>query len=271
MGWDEDGNECEVLSTFDGGVVVQYAMESDGEPRWSQPHIVKSVFDEPPAIRKAKQIADYDEQLAEKRKELSLLTRQIREAKAGNDALLAKLSSSNAALQHVADYIDGKITHYVTETNCEYRILTFAEAVSECETGYKRKPRLLSLFGDSEGNLQWRLNVWHDPSGSSVRCRPCMSEEHARETAKSLVLKDFTKDLGRYQIDLLIQSAERFGVAVPQELTLSRLERKSAELTQEANAANAKLDVIAAERLAIEIQISEVKARLSLDSANQAS
>ena len=151
--------------------------------------VVDRIFDEPPVVIFDQKIsdlnlviADLDKQITDKRTELSDLGNEGRD-------LLAKYGKYQA-LKKLNDYIEGKITHFFIGgwTNS---IQTFEEAMKD-----GRDTRLLSLFGDSKGDLLWRVNWYRDGSGSWQTCIPCTSYDEARKHAQDHI-NDYILKEGR--------------------------------------------------------------------------
>ena len=90
-------------------------------------------------------------------------------------------------LQHLEDFILGKVTHYVVTERWQVpRIIDFDD--TEAEYARNREKRLLTLFGNSEGNLAWQLNRYADGSGGSTQVIPCRSLEEAQEVLSEKLL-----------------------------------------------------------------------------------
>lgn len=226
MAWDEDGNECDVLSTFDGGVVVQYMLDSDEETRWSSPTIVKAVYDQPPVVRRAAVAAELDESIKRKRDELYAISKELREAELRNKELLKTLSQNNA-LQRIADFVDGKITHYLVKNWCGYSVIRREDA--KCQSDSKHL-RLLSLYGGSKGDLHWNLHRYSDASGGSGnddQCWPCLSEQEAIDLAKAMISEEIAAmKPNAVMSDTLFEAAKNFGVYITPDVAKARLEKK---------------------------------------------
>ena len=213
----EHGDEVEVLSEFDGGFVVQYFYEDDDQwgqqvHRYSEPMIVKQLFDAPPSIRRAADLSDLESQIKQKREELQVVTTEIKQAKATNKELLDVLAQ-NEALANLKDFIDGKVTHYVT--TCPYEGIRIA---SITEFHEEQHSRLLCLFGQSKGSLTWRVNRYRDDSGTWSECWPCRSHEEALAVAKREI-ENLYCDVQR-NMHQITKSADAIGLKIPKHIAL---------------------------------------------------
>jgi len=55
--------------------------------------------------------------------------------------------------------------------------------------------KLLSLFGDSKGDLSFRLHQYRDGSGNYEEVIPCHSMDEAKELIKNHILKEMNKQI----------------------------------------------------------------------------
>lgn len=243
----EHGDEVEVLSEFDGGFVVQYFYEDEDRygqqvHRYSEPTIVKQLFDAPPSTRRAADLSDLESQVKQKREELQVVTAEIKQAKAANKELLDVLAR-NEALANLKDFIDGKVTHYVT--TCPYDGIRIA---SITEFHEEKHSRLLSLFGQSNGLLTWRVNRYRDDSGGWSECWPCCSHEEALAVAQREI-ESLYCDVKR-NMHQITRSAEAIGLVIPKHISLEcasyRLDRADAAYKEALSKADKARDDYAA-------------------------
>jgi len=66
------------------------------------------------------------------------------------------------------------------------RIETFEDALTASGVFYRQKPRLLTLFGSSKGELNWGLNNYSDGSGIHEKAIPCTSYNEAVAVASEM-------------------------------------------------------------------------------------
>lgn len=163
---------------------------------------------------------------------------------------LAKLKKYKG-LELLDDFIAGKITHFlVTNDWSDPKIETFEEWFHDRDDRKRsRGLKLLALFGDSKGELTWRVDRYGDGSaGFADAVYPCLSEEMARErmlqwvrdtiVARRAYLKE--SDRG-HQIAHIVKLADSHGIEVPPEYRVraqhheaEETAKKRAELTKRA-------------------------------------
>jgi hypothetical protein len=63
-------------------------------------------------------------------------------------------------------FLDKKIKYVLVYTYHGYDILTLEDALKSKDNSFKGDIKLVTLFGSSEGNLQYKINQYRDGSGS---------------------------------------------------------------------------------------------------------
>lgn len=229
-----NGQEVILVSQVDKKFIVQpvYEVGDEGEERTGNEFVVGEVFDNPPVEKYFSEINKLQSQIEELYDEKRTLQEDIRvETQKQTDFF--KKAKRLKALARIEDFIDGKITHYVEENYSGVSIIEFKDAVSESEDSCSRiKPlRLLSLFGKSNGDLEWRLSKYSDHSGYQSEIFPCCSREDALAVCRERLSAMFesTKDNPR---DYYIQSADKLGIEVPSEYRLSSVARTKSGLIE---------------------------------------
>lgn len=107
---------------------------------------------------------------------------------------LAKLKKYQG-LELLEDFIDGKITHFVvceSEYSIDLRIKTATEAIEKGgshDDRWDKTLKLVTLFGKSNGDLQWKVNRYYDGSGDHKQIWPCRNEDEARQTMSAIYQK----------------------------------------------------------------------------------
>ncbi|GAM01897.1 hypothetical protein [Sphingomonas parapaucimobilis] len=119
------------------------------------------------------------------------------------------------------DYLDGKITHFVVSDYQHAALIkTWDEFAVYREDGRDKGVKLLTLFGSSNGDTEWRLNDYRDGSGINRVCQPCTSEEEAKRVVGEwlgVAWKKFEPSRPWF-IDGAIKSANMYGFPVPQHI-----------------------------------------------------
>lgn len=214
--------------TTDGKYVVRMQVwEGYSDPNDSTPYadgsmqIVERLFHTPPIDKKDARIAQLEQQIRNEEIRLVQIRKEIEGAQKGHTDLIKKLEQI-PALQRIADMIDGKFTHCVIENNGEFFVKTFKEAMSGLEE-YERGPglfKLICLYGNSNGDMLWKINKYRDGSGDWRHLEVCHSEEEARAALIAQVSERITKAIAQkhtWMLDRLIKSLERIGEKAPEE------------------------------------------------------
>lgn len=219
-----EGVQVEYLSQLDDKHLVREVLYADNNPE-SEPvgygHIqeVLHVYSEPPLTRRHERVTALDEQIVKLGAEVQALREE--KAKLENSVNATKASCvKHAAIQHVVDAIEGKITHFVVQRWNGVGIMTRDEGLKAEDADREfagRKMRLLTLYGDSKGNLMWNLNRWYDGSGSETYVYPCFSMEEARITAQRLI-DELAKSDKRRDRELAVESAVQHRLVPPADI-----------------------------------------------------
>lgn len=209
----EDGSAVVVVEKLESGFLVEPVYEYDGENIQDSrnPIRVSRVFDKAPTLKYETAIIrlrDEIQALEQQRTTLSLNQR-------GSEAMAKEIDSKlkkHESLRCLLDYIDGKITHYVEDGWNGVCIVPFFEATCAGDDR-KRDLKLLTLFGDSRGNLQYKLNRYKDGSGCDSVVRPAKSMEEATAIAQEMFLDKMAS-----RVDIaIVQNADKLGIAIPDE------------------------------------------------------
>lgn len=219
----KNGHAVEVIRELpgDGAFVVEtYSEDGDsGEAYLSgDRRIVKQVFDAPPVAHIAKEYSDLQEKLSDIRKQVAAAEKSARDAMPEWNRLTERLNQV-PGLQRIADFLDGKFTHAVVHQYGEVEILS-GERLRVKEDTWKRVPdriKLITLFGDSDGNVTWNISKYKSESNSNYDCILCFSQEEAMQKANELIIAELDDDISRdhgYGSTELIKSAKRLGIVL---------------------------------------------------------
>lgn len=159
-----------------------------------------------------------------------------------------------AKLELLDKFVNGGITHYVQVERWDVpKILQF-NATVDSYNKYERglsKMKMLSLYGRSDGDLEWRLNNYADGSGSDTAVIPCASEEEAKQVLREQIALRMES---KVSIDLL-KAAREAGMDVPAEYVEDV--RKLAVDTAERNAQSRREELARAEAKVAEAKTAE--------------
>lgn len=155
------------------------------------------------------------------RAEVQKLTREHAEAKKeiekDLEARKARLAR-HEQLKHLDDFITKGVACYVLDVEYGHiNIMDFKDTKSD----YHRDSfRLLSLFGDSKGQLDWKLNCYGDGSGDDTVCFPCASKEQAQAAIGEMLNRRWDKwrKSGDGYIGAYAETAKKHGFTVPEDV-----------------------------------------------------
>jgi hypothetical protein len=176
------GEEVEVVERITSGVVVHHVyVDFSGEEFVDDKNfIVDKVFDTPPRNKLDETIQELQKKIESLRKKQIELQSSIKIIEDENAKRLEKLKKYKG-LENLENFIDGKITHYAV-LNSYPEIITFPSKNNE--------RRLLTLFGNSNGDLNWKLNRYNDGSGSDTIVVPCLSYEQAVDEIRNYIMSN---------------------------------------------------------------------------------
>lgn len=219
-----DGSEVEVIGQLAGmdlsGVVVRriYGCDGDGEYIDSEPEIVPAVFDSVPSPRMHGDIQQLERIKMELSASIDAMRVQEREIKAAL-ASLDKFSGQLGAIARIADFLEGRITHYLIRGDWGRLSIVAAKKdggfpyLEDGRAVYGGDTRLLSLFGDAKRNLEWRANQYYDGSGNWITVEPFTSEDAARARFEAIIAK--WQDEKEYSWNGLSDAAIKHAIIVP--------------------------------------------------------
>jgi hypothetical protein len=277
----ENGDIAQYIAPLDGRHVVRVMWESTpsdeepGEPQYGEPIMVPRVFEEAPVAQKNERIAKLDREISEKSQQLRTLQGELSRSEALGRARIEALKKHDG-LQRLEDFLEGRITHFVLcdgAHDAPVILDPLAALGSKDEGRYSNvKPlKLLTLYGKTKGDLQWRISQYSDGSGhSGYRCIPCCSLEEAQAAARvefQRIFEEARKERKGILIYLeeIETAAAALGVEVPRDLILASLNRKFEELRVNTTRAQADLDVNLARQRAISDRLKAMEGQEHAD------
>ena len=187
-GYLKDGRVVEVHSEVDGGFIVEHYehyqnWEGEYEDMLSGNKVVVSeVLKTPPeqtfcdSINNAnKQLLELNSEINNKRSELYDINEEVKD--------VVDRSKSIPVIKNILEFIDGKYKYFAfPESYSEDEMIRDAHtSLDDDHDKYNRNTKLLTLEGDSKGNLQWNISKYRDGSGGDTLCIPCLTIEDARD------------------------------------------------------------------------------------------
>lgn len=245
-----------VAITTEGEFIVskyleQYDQYGDTYEYVGPVDIVAAIFAKPPVEVVDAEIAKRKAELAEiEAKHSKLFCETLDVERAAKDRL-AKFSKFKG-LELLEDFIDKKITHFVftsSEHDLDFKIGSFEEAIESLDRD-KKDLRLVTLFGRSNGDLQWRVDRYYDGSGgSNQHTWPCRDEQHAKDTIVAIIsdrldwhFKHIRPDRDSYWFLRTYEAAIKYGIVPTPEQEAKYRELKAASLAGQITGAKKNLE-----------------------------
>lgn len=241
--YDDAGSALELVAKVPEGHIVRNVFEpeeNDREPLFGNPYFTAmKLWSDPPTEKRHREIADLDETIRQRRSELGDLTLAIREAQAERKRLVSILSQ-NKALARIEDFVEGRMTHFAMgESWSKWGVFTKEQMLAKGDGNdscRNESTKLLCLFGDSKGDLQWKVNEYRDGSGNWTKVVPCSSAEEAQAALQEMYeqsLRDRADKKYNTLYPICAEKAKAIGIVVPKEIEQAEIEdeRQSAEAT----------------------------------------
>lgn len=195
IGYLRSGIQVEIIEETDSGYIVDPFIEvrvaiDDIEFQPSgYPVFEKEVFDNPPKNIYHKSIEDAQARLDDIRQQANEAHDKLMSAKAEQKEL-AKEFKNIPVLKNIQDFIKGDFEYFACPEKYTPPYIEEKDKFLKQDDRYDNgKTRLLSLFGKSNGNLEWKVNQYSDGSGnSSFLAIPCKTKQEAVD----IVSENFT-------------------------------------------------------------------------------
>lgn len=244
--YSQHGHEYEYVSFIEDRHCVRPILlnDDDSEPYYGDPLFLKQVFTSPPYEKRDEKINELDKLIAEKSTELYKLNKELAEFQKNHKQRMEYFKKFKA-LKNIEDVLEGRITHLVKISGWDVQVLEFNDIV-EMETRYTQGAiKLISLFGKSNGDLEYRLHDYTDGSGSSCRIIPCTSLEEANEEAWHFIQHklDINFNINRiHMVNNYMGIVKKIGKEIPKDMLKlyyeDKLTRQNEFLNKEINEIN---------------------------------
>lgn len=245
--YSERGERAEYVTASGDGHIVRPIIEDyyDGDDgsyeHVCDPVIWRHVFHQEPVAKFSDELKALHAEIAAAKAERDQLQREDFQRQRERAEKLKRF----AVLDNLEDFIDGKITHYVTrDVYTPPKIISIEQALTGDSDRHRGVLRLLTLGGCLKtGGISWQLNHYSDGSGSTTGVIPCTSHEQAVEILKQEVTKHFAKPHHQNsEREEWIAAAEGLGMSAPDAYRravavkkLQQLEQNGTWVRQQAN------------------------------------
>lgn len=198
--------------------------------------VVGRVFEQPPLHEVSAEIEEARKELASilERQELELeRLAEFEKTYRERHAALSKWEG----LRLLEDFLEKRITHVVLVNYHSAKIMTFEEALAYREDrGRSKGFKLLSLFGRSNGVLEWQVNEYYDGSGSHTQIYPANSFEDAVAQCRKLFDGDMAEAVSDpnkiYYVGNWLEMAANYEWTITESLMSQYRQRQVANATE---------------------------------------
>jgi len=248
--YDDEGRAYHYVQTLDDGKLLVRRLSQCCGDEYDDPIYGELLAMLPGCLMESPPVQVADQKVAEARKTLEGLKRQIRESRqairdteAGAAKVMERLKR-HKGLEQLDRFLENGITHYVEVRSWGVpNIVAFEDATCDYEP---RDLKLLTLYGKSDGCLQWRLNKYRDgSSGSDVDVYPHTSYEAALEDCQRLIaaheLEALNPECHRCPSDDWVAFAAKYGLFISDDYKTALQAAKDAARRDAISKAKAKL------------------------------
>lgn len=184
------GEVAEYIQEVDGKHLVRVIYEDySGEPHFGGYEVWDVVFPEPIGPKIDPEYIKLQEERKALQEEAATLRNEIESLQIQYGELAKTLGNRVPALERIQEVLDGKFEYFliIPDDSRSGQIVTKDEYLKDKRWDHsERGLKLLSLFGDSKGNLLWRVNRYKDGSGGWIEVIPCFTKEEAEERLKEV-------------------------------------------------------------------------------------
>lgn len=233
-----DGKKVSVIGKLNAqeSIVQEIFITQDGaEIPSGENFVVKSLHDAPAVSWKEKELKKLEDRYESESREWGRRVESMRDtcnkeykflsAMIKNSQLSAK-NLEHECFKQMELFLTGQIKFLVSETYCDYKIIPFFEAMPE-SGDRDNNIRLITLFGNSNGVLTWKLNHYRDGSGDDTTITPATSLDEAKALLEEIIAKKIEKK--DTASDAMVKAKKLYGLSVPSEYHISQLNQKAIE------------------------------------------
>lgn len=229
-----DGKKVVVIDQLNSSEwIVQEIFIIDGKETPSGEKFTTKILHDAPAISwQEKSVADVKKMYEDEYK--SIVSKRERMLKEWNheSAVLKKILSNIKSLQTTVSpekfdtlikFMSGQITHVIRFGYGDFEIIPFIQSI-EYRDSYDSEIKLVSLYGRTNGDLEYKVNQYSDGSGSTrYTLLPFCSYKEALDYVKTVIIPGFEKDgLNSYAV----AAAEKLKIKLPAHLLAAYYQKR---------------------------------------------
>ncbi|MBP9870630.1 MAG: hypothetical protein KBC53_03920 [Nitrosomonas sp.] len=233
-----DGKKVSVIGQLNAQEsIVQeiFVTQNGAEIPSGENFVVKSLHDAPAVSWKEKELEKLEKRYKTESEEWGRRTAAMRDTCNKEYSLLSaiikstrltRLAWDHECLKQMELFLTGQVKFLVLVEYGNYKISEFSEAISEIGDR-DNNIRLITLFGRSDGALDWKLNHYRDGSGHDKTIFPAISLEEAKSILEEQIMESIVKIGGAS--DAMVKAKKLYGLSVPSEDQISQLNLKEIE------------------------------------------
>jgi len=173
--------------------LISYMHESDDGGEYAGEYgKTSSLFRKAPMAAQAEELKKLNQQIAEARQTYANTLKAIREAQTDSAEIIARLKQ-HKQLELIEEFLDGSVLDrpcVVEGWGGPKAFKSFKEALADSDylsdnRDAKQGLKLLTLFGKTNGDLQWGINTYYDGSGSTNHVTVVKTDDDAETFMKN--------------------------------------------------------------------------------------
>lgn len=221
-----DGRKVVVIGNLNSQekIVQEVFIVNDVEIPSGENFVVKSLHDAPAISWKEKSIKEtevrYETEHRENLRKIEVLQKEYNLKSSVIKAKLQflkklELNLTEEKLDQLISFISGRSKFIVMDAYSDIEIADYDESITDKDYGRFDALRLVSIFGRTDGELEFRRNDYSDGSGSWRTVIPCETKEEALEILKN---RFFDKLDEKGANNYLLKTAEKYNLEIPEDI-----------------------------------------------------
>jgi len=231
-----DGKKVVIIGNLNSKeIIVQEIFISDGaEIPSGEQFIVKSLHDAPVESWKDKKLRELEERYKSRKsviaRETGAMEKRYHKSKIELTELIKHSGFcagylNDKAVSTFLSFLKGEITHVARFSYWKYEIVSLTDAIVR-DDEYGKELKLISLYGRSEGDFEWKINHYSDGSGGSTTIVPCTSFEQATLAIQKKIANQIK---ARGVTEQMIEAKEKHGLTIPTRVQMRDFYQKGVE------------------------------------------
>jgi hypothetical protein len=193
-------------------------------------YFVSIVVKELPKNKEQLRIEKLNNEITELNNKKNKIIDETEKYKKEHKKIIEDIEKKLPVFKRIDDFLNKKFTHVVLDDIEIYDI----NDKRLWNDSYPRYFRLISLFGKSDGNLEWGINEYYDGSRSWRNVDLCFSYEEAAEIVKKRLIEKLEKTLSEarpnnyfyWHCQIYLEAAKKHSIEIPKDLLLKAIEVK---------------------------------------------